>query len=123
MLKVSEDLLCVLKGLLEFLLSSPSFLFVEEMFTLDREGYSNNFFLAHRVLEIDYLPEYMWENPPVNIIQNEIWVINNKHDSEGGVPLIEGDELRYLVKEGKRLWTEIYDRESFSVEEWARKNL
>ncbi|BAZ31581.1 hypothetical protein NIES4074_40540 [Cylindrospermum sp. NIES-4074] len=57
---------------------------------------------ACRMLEVMDLPEYMWENPPIDIFNNEIWVISRLCPEPGAKEcLIEGEELRHLLKEAK----------------------
>jgi hypothetical protein len=103
-LSISDDSANVLRDLMEFIFSPTRIDKIEEMFAPDGKGaYLPTCVGAHRVRSVkDGLPEYMWDNPPVDIHNQEIWIIEN--DPEGDFLLIEGDELRYLIQESKRIW-------------------
>lgn len=58
---------------------------------------------AWRVQNVkDDLPRYMWDSPPVDIHNQEIWMVQN--DPEGDLLLLKGNELRYLIQESKKTW-------------------
>jgi hypothetical protein len=110
-LSVSDDFENLLRDLIEYVLSPTYFGKeiedeIEEKFSPDGKGvYFPRAVGARRVHDVkDGLPRYMWDNPPVDIYEQEIWIV----DDEAGdkVALIEGDELRYLIKESKRVQEE-----------------
>jgi len=78
---------------------------IEELFTADGDGYSDEFFLmAYRITEENDLPYGEWqEDNPFDLIKDEIWCIrDNKHN----VAALKGDDIRYLLKQAQKLWFE-----------------
>lgn len=103
-INISDDPNHLISDLIEFALSSIYINQIEEMFAPDGDGLTvPDIIYGCRVLEVEDLPEYMWENPPIDIFNNEIWVISRLDDIQHC--LIEGEELRHLLKQSKMLRT------------------
>jgi hypothetical protein len=102
-LSISDDPDKVIQDLMECVLPSIHIDEIEQAFAPDGKGhYTPTIVGARRVHDVkNDLPRYMWDNPPVDIYNQEIWIIEN--DPEGDFVLIEGNELRYLIRESKRL--------------------
>jgi hypothetical protein len=109
-LSISDDFENLLRDLMECVLSPARIDKIDEMFSPEGKGaFFPTCIGAWRVHDVkDDLPRYMWDNPPVDIDGQEIWIV--KSDPGGDLLLIEGDELRYLIKESKRMQEE-RDRE------------
>jgi hypothetical protein len=105
-LSISDDFENLLRDLIECVLSPTRVDKIDLMFAPDGEGaYFPRCVGARRVRDVkDGLPRYMWDNPPVDVYNQEIWIVDNESGSED--LLIEGDELRYLIKESKRMQEE-----------------
>jgi hypothetical protein len=102
-LSISDDFDNLLRDLMECIFSPARIDKIDQMFAPDGEGaFFPTCVGARRVRDIkDDLPRYMWDEPPVDIYNREIWKIRS--DPGGELLLIEGDELRYLIRESKRL--------------------
>jgi hypothetical protein len=102
-ISISDDPDHLIRDIIECAFSPPYINQIEEMFAPDGNGLTvPDIIYACRVLEVMELPEYMWENPPIDIFNNEIWVISRLCPEPGAKEcLIEGEELRHLLKEAK----------------------
>jgi hypothetical protein len=102
-LSISDDFENLLRDLMECVLSPIYVDEIEERFSPEGKGaYFPRCVGARRVHDVrDDLPKYMWDNPPIDVYNQEIWIVDNESGSED--LLIEGNELRYLIKESKRL--------------------
>jgi hypothetical protein len=102
-LSISDDSANLLRDLMECVLSPVYIDEIEERFTPDGKGaFFPTCVGARRVREVkDDLPRYMWDEPPVDIYNREIWKVRS--DPGGELLLVEGDELRYLIQEAKRV--------------------
>jgi hypothetical protein len=96
-LSISDDSANVLRDLMECMFSPSIVEEIQERFTENGKGlFIPRIVGAYRVRDVkDDLPRYMWDNPPVDIYNQEIWMVEN--DPEGDFVFIEGNELRSLI--------------------------
>jgi hypothetical protein len=105
-LSISDDYENVLRDLMECIFSPSTIEEIQERFAENGKGaYFPTCVGAYRVRDVeDDLPEYMRDEPPVDIYNREIWKV--KRDPRGGLVLIEGNELRSLIKDSWQVLNE-----------------
>jgi hypothetical protein len=105
-LSISDDSANVLRDLMECIFSPSTVEKIQERFAENGEGiFIPRIVGAWRVRDVkDGLPRYMWDNPPVDVYNQEIWIVEN--DPEGDLVLIEGDELRFLIRDSWQVLNE-----------------
>jgi hypothetical protein len=105
-LSISDDSANVLRDLMECIFSPSTVEKIQERFAENGEGiFIPRIVGAWRVRDVkDGLPRYMWDDPPVNVYNQEIWIVEN--DPEGDLVLIKGDELRSLIRDSWQVLNE-----------------
>ena len=103
-INVSQDPRHLIGDLLEFACSSLHINQIEELFAPDGDFFVPDNIAAYRALEVADLPEDKWAEPPIDVHKNEVWVISRFRYGQGSeYLLIEGDELRQLLRKAKAL--------------------
>jgi hypothetical protein len=105
-LSISDDSANILRDLMECIFSPSTVEEIQDRFAANGKGlFIPRVVGAYRVRDVkDDLPRYMWDNPPVDIYNQEIWIVEN--DPEGGLVLIEGNELRSLIRDSWQVLNE-----------------